>query len=277
MIKIITDSSTLYRMEEAKEKELDVMYLNVTINGKSYKEFVEMSPENFLDLIKEGGIPSSSQPSIGEVMELYEKYENNEIIDICMADGLSGTYQSALGAKAGLDNSENIHVVNTRTLCGPHRFLVDHALQMVKDNKSVDEILESLDQHINTIKSFLLPQDFDFLRRGGRLTPLAAKVGGLLKIQPVMGQTEDGCRLEKFTIARTFNGAIQTVLKEFQKEEDPTSFNVYISHAGVLGQAEKVKETFLKQYPNLNIEILQLSPAFITQGGPGCIAIQWGK
>lgn len=275
MIKLITDTSTLYSPLEGEQLGLDVLPLQVTINQQTYREFVDIDSDAFLDLVKQGNIPSSSQPSIGEVIEHYEKYPDDEIINICMADGLSGTYLSALGAKEGLLHHEHIHVINSKTLCGPHRYLVELALKAVHAGKSVEEIKTLMQSKMDTVRSFLLPQDFDFLMRGGRLTPLAAKIGGLLKIQPVMMQTEDGTRLEKYTVARTFSGGINALIKEFQNLSEPERYRVYISHANVKEQAEKIKEGFLKKFPDLEIEVLKLSPAFITQGGPGCIAIQW--
>lgn len=275
MIKLITDTSTLYSPLEGEQLGLDVLPLQVTINQQTYREFVDIDSDAFLDLVKQGNIPSSSQPSIGEVIEHYEKYPDDEIINICMADGLSGTYLSALGAKEGLLHHEHIHVINSKTLCGPHRYLVELALKAVHAGKSVEEIKTLMQSKMDTVRSFLLPQDFDFLMRGGRLTPLAAKIGGLLKIQPVMMQTEDGTRLEKYTVARTFSGGINALIKEFQNLSEPERYRVYISHANVKEQAEKIKESFLKKFPDLEIEVLKLSPAFITQGGPGCIAIQW--
>lgn len=208
-------------------------------------------------------------------MENYEKYPEDDIINICMADGLSGTYQSALGAKAGLANEDRIHVINSATLCGPHRYMLQETLKNVQAGLSLDEVLGKLQYQIEHSRSFLLPQDFDFLRRGGRLTPLAAKALGLLKIQPIMTQTEDGRRLESFGMGRTFMGAVKNIVNEFEKLENNAAYRVYISHADVKEQAEKVKEAFLKKFPNLHIEILDLSPAFITQGGPSCVAIQW--
>lgn len=275
MIKLITDTSTLYSPLEGEQLGLDVLPLQVTINQQTYREFVDIDSDAFLDLVKQGNIPSSSQPSIGEVIEHYEKYPDDEIINICMADGLSGTYLSALGAKEGLLHHEHIHVINSKTLCGPHRYLVELALKAVHAGKSVEEIKTLMQSKMDTVRSFLLPQDFDFLMRGGRLTPLAAKIGGLLKIQPVMMQTEDGTRLEKYTVARTFSGGINALIKEFQNLSEPERYRVYISHANVKAQAEKIKESFQKKFPDLEIEVLKLSPAFITQGGPGCIAIQW--
>lgn len=276
MIKLMTDTSALIMPKDGKEMGLDVLPLCVSINGKTYQEFVEMNSETFLKEIAAGNIPSSSQPPIGQVIEIYEKYPEDEIVNICMADGLSGTYLSAVGAKSGLANHEHIHVLNTKTLCGPHMHLVKDAIKAIQNDCTLEELMTLLGNKIETVRSFLMPQDFEFLKRGGRLTPLAAKVSGLLKIQPVLAQTPDGTRLEKLTIARTFSGAVNSIIKEFATSvKDPENYHIYISHADVLAQAKKVKESFVKQFPQTKIDILDLSPAFITQGGPGCIAVQW--
>lgn len=275
MIRIITDTSTLYTPADGEKLGFDVNALSVSVAGNTYTEFVDMYPDEFVKLVRAGNIPTSSQPPVGKVIESYEKYPEDDIINISMADGLSGTYQSALGAKEGLDNQERIHVINSRTLCGPHRYMLEETMKNVQAGLSLEEVLEKLQYQIDNTRSFLLPQDFGFLKRGGRLTPLAATMAGLLKIQPIMTQTPDGRQLEKFGMGRTFMGAIQSLIKEFGKFENPLAYRVYISHADVFEQAKKVKELFEAKFPGLYVEILELSPAFITQGGPSCVAVQW--
>ncbi len=275
MIRIVADTSTLYTPKKGKDMGIDINALSVTVNGNTYTEFVDIGPTEFVKLVRDGGVPSSSQPAVGTVMETYEKYPNDTIINLAMADGLSGTYQSALGAKSGLAHEDNIHVINTRTLCGPHRYMLEETMKNVNAGLALDEVLAKLNTQIEHTRSFLLPQDFDFLRRGGRLTPIAAKALGLLKVQPIMTQTEDGKRLEAFGMGRTFMGAVKSVIKEFGELDHPENYRIYISHADILDQAQKVKEYILSKYPNLTVIILDLSPAFITQGGPSCVAIQW--
>ena len=100
MVKIVTDSSTLYSSEQGREKGINVVPLHVSVGGKSYKDLDELTGMGLIELIKEGLIPQSSQPSIGEKIETYNKLaKDDEIIDIAMAGGLSGTYNSALTAK----------------------------------------------------------------------------------------------------------------------------------------------------------------------------------
>ena len=85
MIRIVSDTSTMYSTLQAKEAGFYVSPLSVTIAGKSYREFDEMDSKTFVDLVRQGNMPSSSQPSIGDVMELYEQFPDDEIINIAMA------------------------------------------------------------------------------------------------------------------------------------------------------------------------------------------------
>lgn len=273
-MKIITDTGSLYSPEEGKEIGIDVLPLNVTINHKSYREYVDIQSEEFIKIVQEGYVPSSSQPSVGVTMELFEKYEDEEMLVINMADGLSGTYQSTLGAKESMEKKDNIHVINSMTLCGPQRYLVQKAVKLRNEGLSLENIKKELHKSIAGEISFLIPQDFGFLKRGGRLTPLAATVGGMLRITPVMTKTKDAKRLEKFTMKKSFKSAIKEIVKYLKEKGIDENHMIYVSHAGVLEQAKSTVEQIQAAFENVTIELYDLSPAFITQGGPGCIAIQ---
>lgn len=273
-MRIITDTSAMYTPEEAKAHDIDLLPLSVTINGKTYKEYVDIMPEAFIEEIKKGGMPSSSQPPIGETMETFEKYPDEEMIVLNMADGLSGTYASTLAAKNSMDHADAIHVINTMTLCGPHRYLVDLAIQMRDAGASTQEIINAIHKHIADTKSFLIPADFEFLKKGGRLSPMAAKVGGMLKIVPVLELSEDGKTLEKFAIKKTEKGALKTVIKFFSERGVDERYKIYITHAGDLEKAKRYEALLKEAFPQTEMEIIELSPVFITHGGPGAIAIQ---
>lgn len=274
MIKIVSDSSTLYSKEEAKKNNLDVRSLSVTIDNKSFKELEELTTEGLVKLIEEGAVPSSSQPAIGDVVEMYEEYPDAEIINISMADGLSGTYQSACMAKTMVDHGDNITVINSKTLCGPHRYLVDVAVKLVEAGKTKSQIISEVEALIETSTSFLIPKDFDYLVRGGRLSPLVGRIGGLVKLVPVMTLSEDCTRLEKFATKRTFKKAIQAICEDFTNKGVNEEYKIYISHACDEELALSAKEMIEKQIANTEIEVILLTPVFTTQGGPGCVAIQ---
>ena len=275
MVRIVSDSSTLYSSAQARVAGFAVSPLSVTIADRSYREFDEISSDEFVAIIRQGHMPTSSQPAIGEVTALYEEFAGEQILNIAMAQGLSGTYMSAVAAADLCDNADGITVVNSRTLCGPHRYMVEQAVEMAKNGATLQELLAWLNPRIDTAKSFLIPADFDYLRRGGRLSPLVSHVGKMVGLSPVMTQTEDGTRLTVAGIRRGFKHAVKYCVEYLQKQGIGKGWKVYISHAAAPEKAETAIEMLRAAMPGAEYEIVPLSPAFITQGGPGCMAIQY--
>lgn len=272
-IKIITDTATLFTPSEGEEMGITVIPVCVNIDGETYKDYVEITSEVFLDRIKSGSKPSSSQPSLGDILEVYES-SKDEILMITVGDGLSGGYQTALGARNLLPDPERIHVVNSKTLAGPLRYLVKKALSLKTQGLEIADIQNNLNESIESSVSFVIPEDFDFLKRSGRLTPIAAKIGGALKLLPVLTQTADKTRIKPVTIKRTWNAAINTITHQLEEIGIDQNYLISISHAGTYDRALSVSEHFKTIFPYSEIEILDLSPALITHGGPGCIVVQ---
>ena len=274
MVKIITDTSALFTVEEGKQMGITVLPLSITINNQHYRDlYIDL--KDFYAMIKEGHMPTSSQPPIGEVLDAYDDCNDDEILNITMAEGLSGTYHTACMAKEQSCNVSKITVLNSQTLCGPHRYLVEKACALRDLGKSCKEIVSELEVCIASEHSFLIPQNFDFLRRGGRLKPAAATIGGLLKLKPIMTKVDGGTRLDKFDVSRTLSKAITHMLNYMKENGVNKDYKIYISHADALEDALKVKEKIQAVFTESEFEVLDLSPAFITQGGPQCIAIQY--
>ena len=277
MVHIVSDTSTLYSTSQARDAGFTVAPLSVTIAGKSYREFDEISSEEFVEIIRQGHMPTSSQPAIGEVEDMYNQFPGEEIINVAMALGLSGTYTSAVAAAQMCDHADKISVINTRTLCGPHRYMVEQAVRWAGEGLSREEILAKLNVLMDSAKSFLVPADFDYLRRGGRLSPLVSYVGKAANLTPIMTQTDNGERLTVAGIRRGFPHAVKYITEQLVKAGVGKGWQVQISHAGAMDKAELALKVLKEAMPEAEYHIYPLSPAFITQGGPGCVAVQYNK
>ena len=175
------------------------------------------------------------------------------------------------------DHSDKITVINTRTLCGPHRYLVERAVQWAKEGQAKEKIVAKLNELMDTAKSYLVPADFDYLRRGGRLSPLVSYVGKAANLTPIMTQTENGERLTVAGIRRGYPHAVKYIAEQLKKAGIQKGWQVQISHAGALEKAELTLKALKEAMPDAEYRIYPLSPAFITQGGPGCVAVQYIK
>ena len=124
MVRIVADTSTMYSPKQAEEAGFAVSPLAVTIAGNTYRELDEITGDEFIRLIGEGNMPRSSQPAMGDVLDVYQQYEGEETLNIAMADGLSGTYASAVVVSrtsvlwgeglSYLRSKENLHYVKRK-------------------------------------------------------------------------------------------------------------------------------------------------------------------
>lgn len=275
MIHIISDSSTLYSVEQGKEKGIFIVPLNITVEDKSYRDFEDITSTQLLTMIEEHKIPRTSQPSLGEKIDLYNQLgKEAQIIDITMASGLSGTYQTAMMAKESCEHPENVHVIDSQTLCGPHRLMVETALEMAKTGSSAKDIVKMIVASRMQEISFLVPVDFQFLVRGGRIRGMAATLGGALKLIPILKKGKKGVGLDKFGVSRTYKKAVKMIVEDLKKEGIDSKYTFYITHAFneelALLFEKQIKENFVQA----KVRMYPLSPSFITQGGPGCVAVQ---
>ena len=272
-MRIIADTATLLSPAEGASLGIQVVPVCVLINDQSYKDYSEITTSEFLRMVAEGGIPKSSQPSLGDVLDVLNG-EDKEIIFITVGDGLSGAYQTAMAARSCIEDNGSIHIVNSKTLAGAMRHLAKKAAMLKAQGMSAGQILADLEEGIESSVSFVIPEDFDFLKRSGRLTPIAAKIGGALRLLPVLTQTKDKTRIAPVSVKRTWRTAIETIMQRLESHEIGEGWLISVCHAGTPDKAEGVRQKLLDRFPDCETEVLELSPALTTHGGPGCIVVQ---
>lgn len=272
-MQIIADTATLLPPGEKKNDGLTIIPISVAINGHSYRDYSEISSAEFLEQIHQGGIPTSSQPAIGDLLEVMEETDEDLLV-LTVGDGLSGGFQSAMGARNLSPHPERIHIIDSKSLGGPLRYLARKAVALKERGLSIYQIKDQLQASIDSSVSFVIPEDFDFLKRSGRLTSFTAKIGSTLKLLPVLTQTKDMKRICPIGIKRGWKSAVNTVLQQLQARNVGRDDLISICHAGVPQRAQEVLGRVKERFASTEVELLELSPALIAHGGPGCIVIQ---
>ena len=271
-MKIITDTTCLISPREGKDLGVTILPVSVSINGQSYRDYEDISNKDMIKFMKDGSKTTSSQPSVGDIMEAYE--DDEETLVLSIGDGLSGTYATHIGIKNSIDENKHIHIIDTKTLAGALHHLVSKAIELKNKNFKISAIKEELEKCIETSESFVIPFDFEFLKRSGRLTPIAAKILAATKVVPVLTQSEDKKRIEIFKINRTAKKAIDSVITKFKSLNIDEKYVISICHADGYEKAMQAYELLKKEFTNTVIEIFELSPALCCHGGPGSITIQ---
>ncbi len=272
-MKIVADTPALYSQKEGEEIGIKIIPACTIIDNEVYKDYEDISSKEFLERVKNGEAATTSQSAIGEILEIYVE-NDEELLVLPIGDGLSGTYQNAVAAKKSVDNNQHIHVINTKTLAGAQHYLVQKARELQKCGIELTEIIEELKKIIETSISFVIPEDFEFLKRSGRLTAGAAKLASVIKIAPVLTQTEDKKRIKLFTVKRPKKKAVDAIIEQLKENGVNEEYYITVSHAGVEEEAKKILETIKLQFGAAKTELFELAPALITHGGPGCVVIQ---
>lgn len=277
MLHIVTDSSSMLTEASCPCPGFHVAPLHILYNGQSYLDGKEISAAEIVSLCKEGTIPTTSQPSIGEKMEIYDeilKDPEAQILDITIADGLSGTYQTACMAATSSTDPERITVYNSQTLAGPHRYLVETALDLRDQGLSADEICKELEKKSIHDLSMVAVCDCMYLTHSGRVPSLAGKAGSFMKLVPVAGTVENGHHLQLFRTSRTMKKAVQFMVDSLTKRGADESYCFFVAHADAPEAAEYARDLIQSRFGEAKIFVDPLCALFTVHGGPGSVSIQ---
>ena len=189
MVRIITDSSSLYTVEEGRYG-IDSVPLSVSI-GDCHGRDLQMDMPQFYKRIDEGQIPTSSQPPIGEVLDTYEKYRGSRLSTSLWPTACREHMRAHAAPEQMAKNKEDITVL-TAGPCAVRTVIWWIRPRMAGEGREKHEILKWLEEAARQYRIVSDSSGFSFLKRGGRLTPVAAAIGSLLRLKPVVKLTEDG-------------------------------------------------------------------------------------
>lgn len=272
-MRIITNTASMFRPEEGSRLGIQIIPVSVSLDDRSLRDYVDIDSDAFMALLGEDHVPTSSQPCVGDVIDVLENSDEETIL-LTVGDGLSGEYATALGVRNTLPYKDRIHVINSGSLGGPLRYLAKKAVDLRNQGLSALEIDRRLTECAASSASFVIPADFQYLRRSGRIQQITAKIGGALKLLPVLTQTEDRRRISLMAVKRTWNAAVDTILTRLNAMGVNEDYLISVEYADTRSLAEKVRDRIRTRFPNIESELMQLPPSLITHGGPGCIVVQ---
>ncbi len=212
-MQIVTDSGTdiCLTAEERRALNIHVVPLVVTLDGKSYCEEIDITPEKFYPLLEaSGNLPTTSQPSSGDFAAVYRTLARTDpdILSIHMTAGLSGTLNSAKAGAALVPEARVTHV-NTKTLSAAAGWQVKAAARAVLAGWPLDRILPMLQQISDASESIYTLNELKYLIHGGRISHMKGLIASLLNIKPIIGVEKRGGTYVQKGQARTFLGAIK--------------------------------------------------------------------
>ncbi len=276
--KVITDSGSGLSQQQADALGIGLLPLQVLVDNEQYLDGVDLDATKLYEMLEDGKMPTTSQPPLFLEEELFENYKKEGITDLIvinLSNGLSSTNMNvqATAKRLGL----NVHTLDIFTTLGVQRYLAIAAKQLLDAGKTPEEIIQILEKAVDNSEGFLIVDNLEHLAAGGRLTPLAAKLGGLLRIKPVLrvSKNTDG-KVDSFDKVRTMHKAIARGAEEIRKGLKPdVDYEFFVLNGNDDEGAEKAKELLNEIRPDAPIHMLNMFPVIASHTGLGSVGMQY--
>lgn len=278
-VAIVTDSNSGITQDDAKKFGISVLPMPFYINDKLYYEDIDLTQEQFYKALGEDAKISTSQPSPGDVTDLWDKLleEYDEVVHIPMSSGLSSSCQTAIMLSDDYDGK--VQVVNNQRISVTQRQSVLDAMAMADKGYSAAQIKEKLEQTRFESSIYITLQTLYYLKKGGRITPAAAALGTLLKLKPVL--QIQGEKLDAFSKCRTLKQAKQTMInaiqddckKRFGSSEKGENMYIEVAYSGEPDEGKLFYDEVKELYPEHDIVMNPLSLSVSCHIGPGAVAL----
>lgn len=270
--------------EHLKSLGVEFAKYHYIIDGVDYKDdlFVSSSPESFYGAIAAGALPTTSQVTPEELLELWSPIlaQGHDILHIEFSSGLSGGYASALSAQEEVKKhypARKVVVVDSLCASSGYGLLVDKAVELKAGGMGLEELATWLEENKLRLRHWFFSTNLQHFKRGGRISGPAATIGSLLKICPVMDVNCQG----KLIIRKKVTGKKKAIKEMFEQmsaqAEGGAGYDgkCFISHSDVIADARELADLIHAGFPKLNgsVEIDNIGTVIGSHTGPGTVAL----
>lgn len=262
-IVISTDSTADLGINELKEYDIKVIPLYVRFNDDVYKDGVDIDTNKLYELVDEyDTLPKTQAIAPGDFVKFFKKYldQGKEIIHISIGSKISASYQSAMIAK-DLLNTNDIYIIDSENLSSGIGLLALKASTFRKKGLSAKMISEKIIELVPKVRSQFAIRTLDYLHKGGRASGLAAFVGSVLSIKPIIKVQDGKLDVYKKSIGK-MSRALDIMIDDLIKiKEDVDLEFIYLTHSLADKSFIYMKDKILKE----------LTPTNLIEGYAGCV------
>ena len=277
---VITDTNSGIMKAEADSMGIFLIPMPVIIDDETHYEGIDLTEHSFYGSLTGGQNVSTSQPSPGDLMDLWDdilEQGYDEIIHIPMSSGLSASCSTAISLSDDYDGK--VQVVNNQRISVTMRQSVIDAKALADKGMNAEEIKNILEKHKMDSSIYITLETLKYLKKGGRITPAAAAIGTMLKLNPVL--QIQGEKLDAFAKARGKASAKKIMLKAM-KDDCENRFKDYaaegklhmeVAYTGNEEEANEWAEVVKEAFPEYDFHMDPLSLSVACHIGYGSLAI----
>ena len=275
-IKIVTDSTSDLPRDVAETYGIEKIPLKVHFGSETYLDGVDLqSAEFFRKLAESAELPTTSQPSPVEFMEVYKKLADTPdtvIISLHISSAFSGTIQSATLAKSLLEEQVRIEIVDSKSTSYGLGMMAIAAAEAAREGKSVEEILEIVQRIRRETRLFFIVDTLEYLQKGGRIGKAAAMLGSLLNLKLIL-TVDDSGEVAPVDKIRGSKKAVARVIELLQKDFGDRTVDVCVVHSVARERAEELLSLVSEALKVRNHTYSELGPVLGTHAGPGTLGV----
>ncbi|MDD6893835.1 MAG: DegV family protein [Lactobacillus sp.] len=280
-IAVVTDSTAYLTPQEAADNHITVVPIPLVIDGQSYQEGVDITTEEFYDkLAHSKSFPSTSQPSIGLLMETYQKLADegyDAVISIHLTKAISGLLNTI--AQIAEDMKDTIKIVpfDSHLTVKMMGYLALEAAKLAEQGDDLDDIVKKVSEYRDTFNNVFVVDDLQNLVRGGRLSNASAFIGSILKIKPLLTMHTQNYAIEAFEKVRSMKKAKARCEQIFDEDLAKLDYPVraMVLHANCPKEGQKWLDKLQADHPDIRFELSYFGPVIGVHLGQGALALAW--
>lgn len=271
-VKIITDSVADLPPEIVKELGITIIPINICFGNEVYSDGIDITVEEFYQRLERSKImPTTAVPPLGVFAETYDSVaeETDEILIITLSSKLSGFYSAAIQAIELMKKKRHIYVVDSRWVIMTEGFIVMSAARAAREGASFGEVLEIVNRTMSRVQLCSVFDTLEYLKRGGRISKLAAFMGNMLNIHPILG-VKNG-EVVSFGKKRSRAEAINYLFNFAMSYS--TIDELSVAYYAAAQDAEDLIERLNVKFPRERIYCSKTSPVIGTHTGPNLLVL----
>jgi DegV family protein with EDD domain len=276
-VAVVTDTTQYLPAEVIARHGIQLVSLYVNWNGRTDRESDLPDYDAYYDFLRSGGeLPSTSQPSIGDFLAVYEPLlaQGADVLSIHLSGGISGTVRVAEQARDALieqgADPERIAVVDSRTGCAGHGFMAVAAANAAERGADLRGALAAAEAQRADWKLLVMVDTLEYLRRGGRIGGARAWIGATLKIKPIL--TIEG-EMQPVERVRTSGRAFERLVAHLEQRREDGCDGFAVQHIQAPAEAEKMAERGREIYGRDPEMVSEIGPVIGTHTGPGILGV----
>lgn len=281
---LFTDTDTDITPEMAKEYDYHLISMPYAINEKEtypYVDFETFDSHTFYESLRKGTMPKTSALSPADYERYFEPFlkQGKDILYVHFSRAMSGTFGAMNIAIKSLKEkypNNNVYTIDTKgiTICSLN--IVLEIGDLYNAGKSIDEILKWAEIEVDKFAVYFFANDLKFFRRSGRVGALAAFMGNMLGIRPIIYMGSDG-KMTSVDKARGLASALDKIMEYVDKLQDHIAdHRIIIGNTDAMDTAKQLAEKLKAKYgDNLNIQFVAVNPTAGSHCGPDCVGISF--